>query len=472
MKSFKRVKFSIDYFNRMKVFIVSFVLVVLIGMSSPVLAQWQIEVIDPGSWGGYVSQALDSQGNPHLAYCDSGQGIVKYARWDGSSWQIEVVDNSGNVGDYLSFTLDEDDNAHISYYKNLGTNDGNLMYAHWDGTAWNIETVDSGQDTGTDTSIDTDSNGYPHISYADNYNAILKYASWDGSAWNLEVVDNGDHVGFYSSLALGKDDNAHICYRDNAIGILRYARWDGSEWQLEIVDNDAAERVGAFGSIKLDEIGNPHISYYDWPDKLRYASWDGASWNIEHVGLGGRGTSLVLDNNGTPHISHSDYTTTSVRYSFWDGISWQTETVDGASSNVGYATSLVLDDYSTPFIAYQDLTNFDLKYAGLGGVGINNHTDVPEKGIVLGQNFPNPTNNQTNIQVSFSDENLINKSKKLILFDSKGDKVYSWDFSSFRVLNSPYSITVETNDLNSGVYFYSLFIDNKLVERKSMLVVK
>jgi len=572
-KKFKRVEFSIDYINQIKVSIISFTLVVLLGISSPALAQWEFEVIDSGGWGGYVTQALDSQGNPHLAYCDSGTHEVKYARWDGSSWQIEVVDSNGDVGEYMSFALDADDNAHISYYKNLGDNDGNLMYAHWDGTSWNIETVDSGQDTGTDTSIDTDSNGYPHISYADNNNAILKYASWDGSAWQLEVVDDGDYVGFYSALTLDEDDHAHICYRDNAIGILRYAEWDGAAWQLEIVDNDAAERVGAFGSIALDDAGNTHISYYDWPDKLRYASWNGSSWDIEHVGLGGRSTSLVLDENGIPHISHSEYATTSLKYSFWDGTTWQTETVDGANSNVGYATSLVLDENSDPSIAYQDFSSFDLKYASLINnmppsnfglinpadesqqesttvdfqwetsvdpegidleytlhlynsdsdtlisqidettfifdgaefilnnteyfwtvsvtdgvntvasddtftftsmlnVGIENLTDISDKGFVLNQNYPNPFKNQTNIQVLFSDENLLNKSKKLLVHDSKGNKVYSQDFSSFRTLNSSYSIIIKTNDLNSGVYFYSLFIDNKFVDRKSMLFIK
>ncbi len=572
-KSLTEVSSNRDHFNQMKVSITSIIFVMLVWISSPVFAQWEYEVIDPDGWGGYVTQVIDSEGNPHLAYCDSGLGNVKYARWDGSSWQIEVVDSNGDVGLYMSFTLDADDHAHIAYYKNLGTNDGNLKYAHWDGTSWNIETVDDGQDTGTDTSIDTDSNGYPHISYVDNNNAILKYAKWDGADWQLEIVDNGNYVGFYNALVLDEDDHAHICYRDNAIGILRYAEWDGADWQLEIIDNDAVEKVGAFASIVLDDAGYTHISYYDWPDKLRYASWNGTSWDIQYVGLGGRSTSLVLDENGYPHISHSEYATTSAKYSFWDGTSWQTETVDGTNSNVGYATSLVLDEYSSPFIAYQDLENHDLKYAslmvnmppsGFGlinpadesqqesttvnfqweasvdpegndleytlhlynsesdtliphiyyttfifdgaefflnnteyfwtisvsdgehtvdaddtftfttmlGVGIENLTDNLDKGFVLSQNYPNPFSNQTNIQVLFSNESLLSKNKKLLVHDSKGKEVYSKDFSAFRTLNSYYSIIIEINDLNSGAYFYSLFIDNKLVDRKSMLLIK
>ena len=544
----------------------------LLGLTLPLSADWNFEVIDPNANGGYVTQVLDSQGNPHLAYYDSDNSDVKYAYWDGTAWQIEVVDSAGDIGLYMDFTLDSEDHAHISYYDDLGEYDGNLKYAHWNGSSWDIETVDTGTDTGTDTSIDIDSNGYPHIAYVDNYNAILKYAKWDGTTWQLEVVDNGDHVGFYNDLVLDEDDHAHICYRDNAIGFLRYAEWDGTAWQLEILDDDSDERVGAFASIALDSQGYTHVSYYDWPDKLKYASWNGTSWDIEHVGLGGRGTSLVLDENDIPHISHSENSTTTTKYSTWDGIAWLTETIDGSSGVVGFATSLVLDEYSFPYIAYQDLGNGALKYASLVGnmppsnfglisptdgfqltsttidfqwessndpemedleysmnifnsesdtlislisdtiftfdgsefildnaeynwtvnvtdgefvvasvdtfsftgleVGIDNLTNISDKGYVLNQNYPNPFNNQTKIKISFSNENLSLASKKLLIHNSKGEEVYSKDFSSFVDQNSSQVITFNASFLNSGTYYYSLYVDNNLIETKAMLFVK
>jgi len=348
--------------NRIRLSIFLFVCIILLSLTSPAFGEWEYEIIDPEGYGGYVTQVLDSQGNQHLAYYDSGAGDVKYACWDGSNWQIEIVDSAGDVGAYMSFTLDEEDHPHIAYYEDLGVSMGHLKYAHWNGDSWAIETVDSGTDTGTDTGIDIDSNGYPHISYVDNANTHLKYARWDGSSWQLETIDDTDFVGFYGDIVLDDDDHAHICYRDNGIGILRYAEWDGNDWQLEIVDNDADERVGAFTSIALDSNGYTHISYYDWPDNLRYAHWNGTNWDIEIVDSGGRHTSLVLDENGYPNISHDDYATTSLKYARWDGNSWHTETVDN-SGVVGGATGLILDNFSAPYITYQDLVNGDLLYA-------------------------------------------------------------------------------------------------------------
>ncbi len=339
-----------------------FTCIVLFALFSTAFGEWEFETIDSGGYGGYVEQAFDSQGIPHLAYYDNGNGDVKYAYWDGSNWQIEVVDSAGDVGAFLSFTLDDDDLAHIAYYNDTGVSTGNLKYAHWNGSSWAIETVDNGTDTGTDTAIDIDSNGYPHISYADNANGNLQYARWDGSAWQLETVHNGDHVGFYNDIALDEDDYPRICYRDNAIGFLRYAAWDGNAWQLEILDDDADERVGAFSSIAIDSQGYTHVSYYDWPDYMRYARWNGTDWDIEIVDSGGRHTSLVLDENDYPHISHDEYSTTSLKYASWDGSSWNLETVDNFGT-VGGSTSLVLSDYSSPQIAYQDMGNSDLLYA-------------------------------------------------------------------------------------------------------------
>jgi len=40
---------------------------------------------------------------------------MKYAWWDGVSWQMETVDATGDVGDWTSRALDTEDYPHISY---------------------------------------------------------------------------------------------------------------------------------------------------------------------------------------------------------------------------------------------------------------------------------------------------------------------------------------------------------------------
>jgi len=83
------------------------------------------------------------------------------------------VDKTGGVGKCTSIALDTSGKPHISYFNE--TND-DLKYAAFDGASWNIATVDSTGDVGEWTSIALDANDYPHISYYDNSNDDLKCA--------------------------------------------------------------------------------------------------------------------------------------------------------------------------------------------------------------------------------------------------------------------------------------------------------
>ncbi|MFB0500330.1 MAG: carboxypeptidase regulatory-like domain-containing protein, partial [Candidatus Hadarchaeaceae archaeon] len=97
---------------------------------------------------------------------------LKYARWTGTSWEIQTVDSEGDVGDFTSIALDSGDNPHISYFDR---GDFDLEYARWTGTSWEIQTVDN-EGVGAFASIALDFSGNPHISYYDVTNDDLKYS--------------------------------------------------------------------------------------------------------------------------------------------------------------------------------------------------------------------------------------------------------------------------------------------------------
>lgn len=232
-------------------------------------ATWQTETVDDGTrvgrWG--ASLALDTAGQPHMGYYDGANGDLKYAHHDGAGWQIEVVDSAGVVGGYSSVVVDEAGHRHVSYYD---WTQSALKYAYYDGsfseTAWQIEVVDNNGDVGRHTSLVLDAVGHPHISYIDTTNMDLKYARHDGSAWQLETVDSAGEVGRHTSLVLDAAGHAQISYYDMGNGDLKYAAYDGVHWQVEIVDAGdppGAGDVGAWTSLVLDAAGHPHISYYD-----------------------------------------------------------------------------------------------------------------------------------------------------------------------------------------------------------------
>jgi hypothetical protein len=70
---------------------------------------------------------MDTNDNPHISYFDASDVDLKYATFNGSTWQIETVDSAGGVGRYTSIALDAKGHPRIAY---LNFTDHNLKYAY------------------------------------------------------------------------------------------------------------------------------------------------------------------------------------------------------------------------------------------------------------------------------------------------------------------------------------------------------
>lgn len=326
-------------------------------------AQWSIEQVESGGVGEFSSLAIDNNNHSHISYYDGSNGDLRYAKWDGISWNIETVDSSDDVGKFTSIALDSSDHPHISYFD--ATNE-DLKYAYWTGSLWNVQTVDNDGSVGGYTSIALDKNNYPHISYYDYSDTNLKYANWTGTSWNIQTVDSTDRVGEYSSLALDSNDYPHIGYYDRDNTNLKYTYWDGNSWNIEVVDNAG----GSHTSLALDSNDHPHICYVRTQDLwlsvkswLKYASWNGTSWNIKELDSGsmdyplndkvGIDSSLVIDANDDSHISYIDDVNNQLKYAKRNGSTWSIQVVSGGGS----WTSLALnsDNYVRISFSYSGL---------------------------------------------------------------------------------------------------------------------
>jgi hypothetical protein len=151
---------------------------------------WAKEMVDSGLVVS-SSIALDSRDLPHISYATADLfGSLHYARWTGTAWAKETVDSADVMN--CSLALDSNNLPHISYYVGIGSLfrlmpvgvdkiiGGMLKYAHWTGSSWDIQTLDQETTTltlpdgvpslvgiggGKWSSIALDSYDLPHISY-------------------------------------------------------------------------------------------------------------------------------------------------------------------------------------------------------------------------------------------------------------------------------------------------------------------
>lgn len=239
---------------------------------------WQLQAVDvDGNVGVNTALVLDNSDRPHIGYRDVTHSDLKYAYFDGADWLTQTVDAVGDVGVHVSLALDSAGQPHLAYYD---ADNGALKYAYQDGSnrgqlqAWQIETVDEAGNVGQYSSLALDGQGDPHIAYYDATHKALKYARYDGSAWHIETADGaaaGRQVGQYASLALDAFGRPYVSYYDAGDYDLRFAYFDGLSWQLGVVDGSNGV-LGKFTSLGLDGDNLAHISYYDAANgALKYA---------------------------------------------------------------------------------------------------------------------------------------------------------------------------------------------------------
>jgi hypothetical protein len=155
--------------------------------------------------GKFNSIVFDSAGRPHIAYGNViyENASLRYAHWDGTSWNNEVLEGAGTPGTYrqaVTLILDKHDIPHIAY---SDVNHGIVKYATRVNGTWQMQEVDSvGKVAYPDRNgMALDEHGTPYISYYDGKTGILKVAHREDQKWVSEVVDSG-FAGFTSSLQI------------------------------------------------------------------------------------------------------------------------------------------------------------------------------------------------------------------------------------------------------------------------------
>jgi hypothetical protein len=327
--------------------------------------------------GLYSSIAVNNAGVPFISYYDAGSGDLKFARWNGTAWEMRILDSSGNVGLFTSIGLDSSGLPHISYYD---ASLGNLKYIRWNGSVWtNPVVVDTGgglnRQVGLYSSITLDSDRNPHISYYDAYYGNLKYARMFNGSWLTYVIDNGNNsnipnsnVGLHTSIAMDASKRLYISYYNATTADLKLATCTGVLCTLQTLVSEGA--AGLYTSIVLDE-SNPRITFYEAnTGYLKLIALNNGVWtlqNVDRAGDVGCFSSMALDKDGRPHIAYYDELLMQLKFAYYNGSSWQLTYVD-EQSQAGLYASLALHPVSGHArISYYDIGKKSLKYASWNG---------------------------------------------------------------------------------------------------------
>ncbi|MCH7736914.1 MAG: hypothetical protein IH872_05870 [Chloroflexi bacterium] len=205
---------------------------------------WTVESVGTGAlpyeFGNSI--ALDSQDRPHIVWFDAQAQDLKYAlkdsMEDGGGWAISTVDSAGDVGRYPSLALDQNGNPVVSYYETLGESNGAIKLARWDGSRWNTQRVDQLDDVfpgffgaRKNSEVVLDPDGSPIVAYSDE--SVVKLAAWNGDGWDIQTVATGgdEDLGQQVSLALDSQGVLHLTFADvrqksrpGVLGTVMYAR--------------------------------------------------------------------------------------------------------------------------------------------------------------------------------------------------------------------------------------------------------
>ncbi len=308
---------------------------------------------------------------PAMAYYDALKKRLMYIVRDrvGNWGEPEIIDATGDVGQYASLRISRDKRHHVVYYD---ADNGDLKYTYKSDPSavggWATPMIlDAHGDVGQHAAMAIGPSGRRHVVYYDAVTKDLKYVMSDNAhGWSTPVVlDAAGDVGKYASMVVyyeGQKEKMngayegrypHITYYDASNGNLKYIYSDEQGWSTPVV-LDAGGDVGQYASMAFGPDEALHVAYYDATNKdLKYLYKEAAAENwsvanvLDEVGDVGQFASLGVSARGYPSIAYYDTDNQSLKFlsktkktaPHWD----QSQVI--ASGSAGQDASLVMSGF-------------------------------------------------------------------------------------------------------------------------------
>lgn len=280
--------------------------------------------LNPGDAGKYASLAIAADGTAWIAYQDTSNGTLKYAKRDPATaaWTVGLADvgggRSSDAGYWASIALAPGDAPVIAHFDK---GEGDLRVARWNGTAFAGSVAHEGEDyVATDTATPSadgnageyaklliSADGHEYLAFYDRAWGALRLATGSGGSWSVETVDDSGDVGAWPDLAMD-GSTLHIAYQDVGNQDLKLA--SGTPGSFSVRTLDAGDYVGADAAVYVDG-GTVGAFYFDGVENDLKRGSLGGDWSSARVA--GEGGALGYHNEtvsigGVRYVASYDYT--------------------------------------------------------------------------------------------------------------------------------------------------------------------
>jgi hypothetical protein len=316
----------------------------------------------PGAHGSFNGIQFDANDKLNFAWFDEQTDTLKFAtRSADNAWSnVTTIDATTGAGQFVSLKLDNDGLPGVAYYASVTAD---LKYAHFNGSSWDVETVSSKNVTGSYPSLGYTSANKPVISYYHGTGGDLRLATLGTGGWNVTAIDTAGDVGRYSSLALNPATGRwSVAYEATGIGGFKFANQNANgTWTTTLVDQPGLG--GGYISLAFDNNKNPAFSYFNAKSSdLRLARFGGGKWSVKTVAsAGGVGmyTNLLFD-GASPVIYY--YNKTADKLTVARGNASNVFSLTAIQSAGGRHNHVAIDADGDELAVYLDSASGDLRF--------------------------------------------------------------------------------------------------------------
>jgi hypothetical protein len=266
---------------------------------------WSVETVDAEGRSGYVSSiALDAGGALHASYWAApffpdGPIFVRHATAGARGWSIETVAELDSGFGYTALALDTLGEPRIAY-----SDTDVVRYARRQAGRWSSDLVSDPEWATQDVSLALDAEGAAYLVYHGSNS--LQFGTDAGGAFSVTQLGDGFFTGLGARIARAPSGALHVVYRGP--GLHHASRPDAeSPWSFETIDSSAS-----YDALALDAAAIPHVAYVGLSEipEIRLASRASGTWTIEAVAAPGGDlgyVALALDPAGAAHICYEEF---------------------------------------------------------------------------------------------------------------------------------------------------------------------